>query len=351
MELLDRYLQAVKKHLPWQRQDDIVAELRANLEAQLEDKEAELGRPLTKEEAEEWLKQIGSPIQVAARYQRQQYLIGPAIFPTYSFILKLVLTWATVIYAIANAVTIAASNQGGEAVLRAALRLPWIWLINAAVVTLIFVVIEQTRVHFPEKFGALGPMAGSMAGPMTAQWSPLDLPPIGAGDGDWAKPRSFTRALLEAFSGCLFLAYVLLVPHYPFLLLGPGVWYLKALPYQLAPVWWTFYWWLVSINALELAWKIVDLTRGAWQRPRNRARHLAMHALSLIPLGILLAAPEHKLFLLKNSADAAKLGGALAAANKGVLQALAVVVAIVVLQLVWMGVKMGLEAYRKRVAA
>ena len=48
MELLDRYLEAVKKHLPWQRQDDIIAELRANLEAQLEDKEAGLGRPLTR---------------------------------------------------------------------------------------------------------------------------------------------------------------------------------------------------------------------------------------------------------------------------------------------------------------
>jgi hypothetical protein len=347
MELLDRYLQAVKKHLPWQRQDDIVAELRANLEAQLEDKEAELGRPLTKEEAEEWLKQIGSPIQVAARYQRQQYLIGPAIFPTYSFVLRLVLTWATVIYAIANAVTIAVGNEGGEAVLRAALRLPWIWIVNAAVVTLIFAVIELMSARFPEKFHAFGPITA----PMTAQWSPLDLPPVGAGDGDWAKPRSFTRALLEVFSGCLFLAYVLLVPHYPFLLLGPGAWYLKALPYQLAPVWWTFYWLLVCLNVFELTWKIVDLARCAWQRPKNRARHMAMHALSLIPLGILLAAPEHKLFLLKNPADAATLGGALAAANKGVLQALAVVVAIVVLQLVWMGVKMGLESYRKRVAA
>jgi hypothetical protein len=351
MELLDRYLQAVKKHLPWERQDDIIAELRANLEAQLEDKEAELGRPLTKEEVEEWLKQIGAPIQVAARYQRQQYLIGPAVFPTYSYILKLVLTWATVIYAIANAVAIAVSNQGGEAVLQAALRLPWIWLINAAIVTLIFAVIEQLRVHFPEKFGALGPMAASMAGPMTAQWSPLDLPPVGAGDGDWAKPRSFTRALLEVFSGCLFLAYVLLVPHYPFLLLGPGAWYLRSLPYQLAPVWWTFYWLLVCINVFELAWKIVDLARGAWQRPKNGARHMAMHALSLIPLGILLAAPEHKLFLLKNPADAAAHGATLAAANKGVLQALAIAVAVVALQVVWMGVKMGLEAYRKRVAA
>jgi len=38
MELLDRYLAAVKNQLPWERQDDIIAELRANLEAQLEDR-------------------------------------------------------------------------------------------------------------------------------------------------------------------------------------------------------------------------------------------------------------------------------------------------------------------------
>jgi hypothetical protein len=56
MELLDRYLQAVRKHLPGKRQEDILAELRANLEAQLEDEEAELGRPLTRQEAEAWLK-------------------------------------------------------------------------------------------------------------------------------------------------------------------------------------------------------------------------------------------------------------------------------------------------------
>ncbi len=351
MELLDRYLQAVKKHLPWQRQDDIIAELRANLEAQLEDKETELGRPLTKEEAEDWLKQIGSPIQVAARYQRQQYLIGPSLFPTYSYVLKLVLTWATAIYAIANAVTIAVGNQGGEAVLRAALRLPWIWLINAAIVTLIFVVIELLSAHFPEKFGTFDPITNSMAGPATAQWSPLDLPPANAGDSDWAKPRSFTRALLGVLSGCFFLGYILLLPHYPFLLFGPGAWYLHSLPYQLAPVWWTFYWWLVAMNAFELAWKIVELARGAWQKPKSRARHLAMHALSLIPLCVLLLAPNHQLFLLKSPADAAKLGTQLAAANKGVLTALTIAFAIVILQLAWGIVQAGLEAYRKRVAA
>jgi hypothetical protein len=115
-------------------------------------------------------------------------------------------------------------------------------------------------------------------------------------------------------------------------------------------VWWTFYWWLVAMNAFELAWKIVDLARGAWQRPKNRAKHLAMHALSLIPLSVLLLAPNHILFLLKSPADAAKFGATLAAANKGVFEALAIAFAVVVLQLVWGIVKASLDAYRKRVA-
>jgi hypothetical protein len=348
MELLDRYLQAVKRYLPWRRQDDIIAELRANLEAQLEDKEAELGRPLTKVEGEDWLKQIGSPMQVASPYQRQQYLIGPALFPTYSYVLRLVLAWATAIYLIASVVTIAAQGLGVEAfaglsLVRVVLRLPWIWLINAAITTLIFAAVERMGARFPWKIDTLAPMP--------ATWSPMDLPPVGAGDGDWAKPRSFTRALLQVLSACLFFVYILLVPHYPFLFFGPGAWYLHSLPYQLAPVWWTFYWWLVAMNAFELAWKIVEFARGAWQRPRNRARHLAMHSLSLIPLCVLLAAPNHVLFLLKNPADAAKLGATLAAANKGVFQALSIVLAIVVLQLVWGIVQASLEAYRKRVAA
>ncbi|MGO9325451.1 MAG: hypothetical protein ACLP07_12900 [Terracidiphilus sp.] len=343
MELLDRYLQAVKKHLPWERQDDIIAELRANLEAQLEDKEAELGRPLTREEAEEWLKQIGAPIQVAARYQRQQYLIGPAIFPTYSYVLRLVLTWSTVLYVIAKVVEVAAKGLGGEELLGAALALPSMWLTSAAIVTLIFAVIELTGSRFPEKLRQFGPMAG----PMTAQWTPMDLPPADLGDSEWFKPRSFTKALLNVLSGVLFLAYILLVPHYPFLLFGPGAWYLHSLPYQLAPVWWTFYWWLVAINVFELAWKIADLTGGAWHK-RRQWRHWAMHALSLIPLGILLAAPGQQLFLARSAAANAK---ALADANKGLHTALLIAIAVVALQIVWHAGKMVLESYRKRVAA
>jgi hypothetical protein len=124
MELLDRYLQAVKRHLPWQRQDDIIAELRANLESQLEDKEAELGRPLNTGEMEAWLKQMGPPMQVAARYQPQQYLIGPAVFPTYWFVLRTAFLWALIIYSIVSAVLIVVKIPSGIAVLEAVLRVP-----------------------------------------------------------------------------------------------------------------------------------------------------------------------------------------------------------------------------------
>jgi len=104
MELLDRYLQAVKRYLPWWRQDDIIAELRANMESQLEDKEAELGRPLTATEAGEWLKQMGAPMMVASRYQPRQYIIGPAIYPIYLFVLRRVIVLALIVYSVIFAV-------------------------------------------------------------------------------------------------------------------------------------------------------------------------------------------------------------------------------------------------------
>ena len=124
MELLDRYLQAVKKHLAWKRQDDIVAELKANLEAQLEDKEEALGRPLTQGESEDWLRQIGAPAQVAARYQPQRYLIGPAVFGAYWYLLRMVLLWAGAIYTIVNVVQIAATDASAARALQMLLGLP-----------------------------------------------------------------------------------------------------------------------------------------------------------------------------------------------------------------------------------
>ena len=88
MELVDRYLQAVKFWLPKQQKDDILAELSADIRAQIEDRESVLGRALTQPEIEDILKQRGRPCLVASRFRPQESLIGPVLYPIYLFCLK-----------------------------------------------------------------------------------------------------------------------------------------------------------------------------------------------------------------------------------------------------------------------
>src|SRR5579863_639319 len=89
MELLDRYLKAVKFWLPGDLKQDIIAELSEDLHSQIEDKESELGRPLSNAEVDGILKKLGPPMLVAQRYLPPRYLIGPALFPTYWMVLRL----------------------------------------------------------------------------------------------------------------------------------------------------------------------------------------------------------------------------------------------------------------------
>jgi hypothetical protein len=46
MDLLERYLQAVGQYLPAKGKDDTLAELRANLLAEMDGRAEEFGRPL-----------------------------------------------------------------------------------------------------------------------------------------------------------------------------------------------------------------------------------------------------------------------------------------------------------------
>jgi hypothetical protein len=90
MDLVDRYLQAVKFWLPKNQKDDIVAELAEDIQAQIEEREGALGRRLNEEEVEAILKKRGRPVLVANRFLPQEYLIGPVLFPIYRFVLKIV---------------------------------------------------------------------------------------------------------------------------------------------------------------------------------------------------------------------------------------------------------------------
>ncbi|PYV70932.1 MAG: hypothetical protein DMG96_29945 [Acidobacteria bacterium] len=91
MELIDRYLQAVKFWLPSEQKQDIVAELSADIHSQIDERESALGRKLSDDDVEQILKQRGRPLLVAEKYLPQKSLIGPVLFPAYRFVLKLAL--------------------------------------------------------------------------------------------------------------------------------------------------------------------------------------------------------------------------------------------------------------------
>ncbi|MGD0800432.1 MAG: hypothetical protein ABR906_03870 [Terracidiphilus sp.] len=343
MELLDRYLQAVKKRLSWQRQDDIIAELRANLEAQLEDKEAGLGRPLDAGEAEEWLKQIGNPRLVAARYQPQRYLIGPALFPSYIFALRTVCFWAMIAYAIGSVALLASGSVSESRVLDAVLHAPILLLQVAAWVTVICAIVEFAASRFPEKIPAL-------ASP-SADWSPTKLPPLDKDAIHGEKPRSFAQAVAEVIFGFIFLVWLLLLPQHPYLLIGPGALYLPYSPFQFAAVWVPFYWWVVALSGAQLIWRCIELFRGRGREPQ-RAQRIMMSAFGLIPLGMLLTVPDHAWVTLKNPAlDQTRYGAALVSINLSIRWSAVVLCAIAILELVWALGRMSLEAYRRRVEA
>lgn len=86
--MIEQYIYAVTKKLPEKSRNQIASELRALIE----NKKKEMGEHLSEEEKDyEVLLALGSPGEVAKRYKaKEKYLIGPAYFESYLFVLKIV---------------------------------------------------------------------------------------------------------------------------------------------------------------------------------------------------------------------------------------------------------------------
>ena len=101
MDLIERYLKAVGAQLPAAGREDILAELRDLLMSRVEEREAELGRPLTETEVEAVLREVGHPLTVAARYGAgPQHVVGPELYPWWVFGVKTALTVLVLITAV-----------------------------------------------------------------------------------------------------------------------------------------------------------------------------------------------------------------------------------------------------------
>lgn len=84
MELIDRYIYEVGRHLPRKNRGDIQAELRSLL---LDSLDSDKDETMSEEAVVDVLKEFGSPKEVAASYQpKNQYLIGPELYPLFRLV-------------------------------------------------------------------------------------------------------------------------------------------------------------------------------------------------------------------------------------------------------------------------
>jgi hypothetical protein len=103
MDLIDRYVAEVGRHLPRKNRNDIQAELRSVLEDNLEARSN--GAP-TEGDVITLLKEYGSPRKVAASYWPEgQYLIGPRLYPLFQLVAGIVLTVLVIVQLILFGIT------------------------------------------------------------------------------------------------------------------------------------------------------------------------------------------------------------------------------------------------------
>jgi hypothetical protein len=275
MQIVDRYLNEVKRYLPAAQRDDIAKELSANILAEMDDRESALGRPLSEDEQIAILQQQGSPMLVASRYRHDQrafsfgrVIIGPALFSLYTKILALNLCITVVVTSV---VITALGVHGGLSALL------WPALIQFAVITTIFAALEQSQ----KKSHILD------------RWNPRALPPR-------HDPLKISR--FNSFSGMLSgVIFVLCWLHVPgatyaviYLFLGPLVNYIaptSVSPVFLSPSWQLFYLPILLLVLMDIAQHGLNFAFPRWTRNRLFIR-AALSSLSLIVVLLLFRAGD-----------------------------------------------------------
>jgi hypothetical protein len=200
VQVIEKYLDAVRGWLPEGQRDDVVAELRDDIRSELEEREAALGRPLDEGELVELLRRRGHPMRVAAPFLPQQSLIGPVLLPVYRRVLRISMTVMLAVFlALYVAFGILLPELGGRP--GPASPVPWIWhsvlysFALGGLVTLIFASAER---------------AGALAGCASA-WDPRDpdaLPRMEPGEAARHQASARVDAAFDGIACALLLLWI-----------------------------------------------------------------------------------------------------------------------------------------------
>lgn len=260
-ELIDRYLNAVKRWLPDKQQKDLLAELAEDLQSQVEERESAMGRRLSEDELIALLKQRGSPMRVASGFIPEERLINPAMLPIYRMVLKIVLLWVMApLFALIFIGPIFTSGHAGAVLLRfwdAAWRTCFSVI---GIVTVVFWLLDRYHSHWVDR------------------WDPRKLPRV---------PRS--QQQMEWYNDFAGFAFGM----GGFVFWGVLMWRRTEFVFSngsrigLAPIWSEIYWIVVGFTLLRALIDFYCWVRPTWSAPRSWVRLALDAAAIIVPLLLL----------------------------------------------------------------
>jgi hypothetical protein len=264
MELIERYLHEVGRHLPSKDRHDILAELRSHLTDTLEARLAHKEDGAS--EAEEadvvaLLKEMGLPQKMALSYApHTQYLIGPALYPLFRMVAGIVIAAVIGAQLLAYAIALWMGNQPLN---------PWetlVGMINSIPAAIGSLVIVFAILQWFDVRPELG----------DEPWDPRTLPEIEASEA--VKPA-------ERIAGIVFTSIVLAI-----LAIFPGKVGFFIFPegqFFTNPVILQYLGWIYLSLLAGIGLDIYLLWQGRWTT-FSRAARIAVNLLSIAVLALLL---------------------------------------------------------------
>jgi hypothetical protein len=311
MNLLDKYILEVGKHLPQKNRLDLQTEIRSTIEDMLEDRSQQSGKPVDEALISEVLLEYGAPSKVADAYKPTQFLIGPRLFPFFEMVLKIVLSVLVVIALIGFGINIVNGSMSGPAFITAlgnhGLQLMTGLITAFGNIVLVFAILERVlpATEFEKD---------------VEKWSPADLD--AEPDPDQVKRVELIFEILFTMLGlALFNLYPSLIG---FAMVKDNTWvYVPAL----SDAFFRYLPWINLLGVLQILLDLYLLRRGIWQTA-TRLFALVVEVAGILLAGIMLVGPS----LI--SVNAEKLAETLGEASGSIIQLLNTIPLIVLVILI-----------------
>lgn len=211
MEIIKKYVYAVQRRLPAVGRDDIVKEINSLIYDELEGKFGKKDS-YSNEEAEEVLKEMGHPREVAARYRGgSQTFIGPELMPLYKMVLAIAAGGTSVGLLISYIVRVISEAASGTMTLIMLLK-DFAGLVGSIFSALLAMVGSVTIIFaLIQHFGKFD----SKEINIYEDWSPKDLPDLPEAKDRISRAEPII-AMCFIVIGFVFLNYYVAVGNIPF---------------------------------------------------------------------------------------------------------------------------------------